>query len=93
MACPCSGLRSRAPVNDLPPTGSSPKKAKDTLVAYCTARTLTIGVRGHCADQDALIAQLGVDSAGYWRPTRDNYLARLTKGALFAQFGPLIGQQ
>ena len=51
------------------------------------------GVRGLCADQDALIAQLGVDFAGYWRPTRDNYLGRLTKGALFAQFGPLLGQQ
>lgn len=68
-------------------------KAKDTLVAYCTPRTLTIGVRGRSADQDALIAQLGVDFAGYWRPTRDNYLGRLTRGALFEQFGPLMGQQ
>ena len=70
-----------------------PQRARDALVAYCTARTLTIGVRGHCADQDSLIAQLGVDFAGYWRPTRDNYLGRLTKGALFAQFGSLLGQQ
>ena len=41
----CSGLGSRAPVNGLPPTGSSPR-AGDALVAYCTARTLTIGVGG-----------------------------------------------
>ena len=51
------------------------------------------GVRGLCADQDALIAQLGVDFAGFWRPTWDNYLGRLTMGALFEQFGPLLGQK
>ena len=68
------------------------RKSKDKLVAYCTVQTLNIGVRGHSEEQDALIEQLDVDFAGYWRPTKDNYFGRLTKGQLFAQFGPVFGK-
>jgi ParB family chromosome partitioning protein len=67
------------------------KRAKDKLVAFCTALSLNIGVRGSAADQDTLIEQLDVDFAGYWRPTKSNYFARLNKGQLFAQFGPVFG--
>ncbi len=69
------------------------KKAKDKLVAYCTVQTLTIGVRGKSEEQDKLIEQLDVDFAGYWRPTKDNYFGRLTKGQMFEQFGPVLGQE
>tara|TARA_R110001592_G_scaffold343029_1_gene633167 strand:- start:4827 stop:6707 length:1881 start_codon:yes stop_codon:yes gene_type:complete len=69
------------------------KKAKDKLVAYCTVQTLNIGVRGNSEEQDALIEQLDVDFAGYWRPTKDNYFGRLTKGQLFEQFGPVFGKE
>lgn len=68
------------------------KRDKDTLVAFGTALSLTIGVRGSCGAQDALIEQLGVDFAAYWRPTKDNYFSRLNKGQLLDQFGPLFGQ-
>lgn len=69
------------------------KKAKDKLVAYCTVQTLNIGVRGNSEEQDALIEQLDVDFAGYWRPTKDNYFGRLTKGQLFEQFGPVFSKE
>lgn len=69
------------------------KRAKDKLVAFCTAQSLNIGVRGSSADQDTLIEQLDVAFAGYWRPTKDNYFARLNKGQLFEQFGPVFGSE
>ncbi len=69
-----------------------PRRSKDTLVTFCTAMTLTIGLRGGGAEHDTLIAQLEVDFAAYWRPTSDNYFGRLKIGQLTAQFGPLLGQ-
>jgi ParB family chromosome partitioning protein len=69
------------------------KKAKDKLVAYCTVLTLNFSVRDSYAEQDKLIEQLDVDFAGYWRPTKDNYFGRLTKGQMFEQFGPVFGQE
>lgn len=69
------------------------KRTKDKLVAFCTALSLNIGVRGSSADQDILIDQLGVDFAGYWRPNKTNYFARLNKGQLFEQFGPIFGSE
>lgn len=69
------------------------KRAKDKLVAFCTALSLNIGVRGSAADQDNLIEQLAVDFAGYWRPTKANYFARLNKAQLFEQFGPVFGSE
>lgn len=68
------------------------KRAKEALVAFCTALTLTIGVRGSCADQDSLVEQLGVDFAAYWRPGKDNYFSRLTIDQLKSQFAPVLGQ-
>ena len=32
---------------------------------------------------------LSVDFADYWRPTKDNYLSRLSKPQLLATFSPL----
>ncbi len=68
------------------------KRAKEKLVTVCTAMTLTIGQRGNALEQDALIEQLGVDFAAYWRPTKDNYFGRLNIGQLKSQFGPVLGQ-
>ncbi|MFK8050309.1 MAG: ParB/RepB/Spo0J family partition protein [Halioglobus sp.] len=67
------------------------KRAKERLVAYCTAHSLTIGVRSTAPDQEALIEQLVVDCAQYWRPTKDNYFSRLNKAQLLDQFGALLG--
>tara|TARA_R110001592_G_scaffold254129_2_gene517435 strand:- start:1365 stop:3239 length:1875 start_codon:yes stop_codon:yes gene_type:complete len=67
------------------------KRAKDKLVAFCTSLSLNIGVRGSSADQDTLIEQLDVAFADYWRPTKENYFARLNKGQLFEQFTPVFG--
>jgi len=69
------------------------KLSKDKLVAFCTALSLNIGVRGSATDQDTLIEQLDVDFAGYWRPTKSNYFSRLNKGQLFEQFGPIFGSE
>ena len=68
------------------------KRGKDKLVAFCTALTLNIGVRGSSADQDMLIEQLDVDFAGYWRPGKDNYFSRLKMDQLKSQFAPILGQ-
>lgn len=68
------------------------KRAKEKLVTCCSAMILTIGQRGSAPEQDALIEQLRVDYAAYWRPTKDNYFGRLTIDQLKSQFEPLLGK-
>jgi len=69
-----------------------PKRSKDKLVTFCTAATLTIGLRGNCDEQDALVDQLAVDFAAYWRPTKDNYFSRIKIDQMKGQFGPVLGE-
>jgi ParB family chromosome partitioning protein len=70
-----------------------PRKTKDTLVTYCVAVSLRIGIAGSGYGlQDALVERLGVAFADYWRPSKNNYLGRLDKAQLFEQFGPVKGQ-
>jgi ParB family chromosome partitioning protein len=70
-----------------------PKKTKDTLVTYCVAQSLRIGVRGSGYGlQDALIERLDVSFADYWRPCKDNYFGRLSKAQLLEQWGAVRGQ-
>ena len=69
-----------------------PRKTKDTLVTYCVAVSLRIGIAGSGYGlQDALVERLDVPFADYWRPNKDNYLGRLDKAQLFEQFGPVKG--
>ncbi|MFT4993664.1 MAG: hypothetical protein ACI965_000685 [Paraglaciecola sp.] len=64
-------------------------KMKEQLVAYCVAQSLEVGVRGANATQDTVVDRLPVDFSRYWRPTKDNYLSRLSKPLLLAYFTPL----
>ena len=59
---------------------------KDKLMTFCVAESLTIDVRGSEPAQEALIEQIVVPFAEYWRPTKDNYFKRLSKDQLFSQF-------
>jgi len=65
------------------------QKMKDKLVTYCVAQSLQVEVRGANATQDALVDMLSVDFTGYWQPTKDNYLSRLSKPLLLTTFAPL----
>lgn len=65
--------------------------AKDrlALLAHCVALTVNAldGAAGRShgsADADALAAALGLDMAAWWRPTRANFLDRLTKAEILA---------
>ncbi|PCJ37356.1 MAG: hypothetical protein COA75_03630 [Cellvibrionales bacterium] len=66
-----------------------PQSMKNKLVTYCVAQSLQVGVRGANATQDALVDMLSVDFTGYWQPTKDNYLSRLSKPLLLTTFAPL----
>lgn len=68
------------------------KRAKEKLVTFCTALTLTIGLRGSAGEQDRLVDQPAIAFADYWRPTRDNYFNRVKIEQMKSQFGPMLGQ-
>tara|TARA_A100001391_G_scaffold123502_2_gene84185 strand:+ start:5046 stop:5582 length:537 start_codon:yes stop_codon:yes gene_type:complete len=69
------------------------KREKERIMVYCVADSLCVGVRGSSEDQDALVERLGVDFAGYWRPTKKNYFSRINKGQMAEQFGDLMGEE
>ena len=69
---------------------------KMRLLAYCTALTL----KPELADTglpptayDIALAQTGANVAEYWRPTKENYLSRITKEQLLEIGRELFGDQ
>ncbi|OJW21202.1 MAG: hypothetical protein BGO49_24630 [Planctomycetales bacterium 71-10] len=73
---------------------------KHAILAYCVASTLEpklLPKAGPDDDRrtayDIALAQTGANVAGYWRPTKDNYLGRLTKDQLLDLGAELLGQQ
>jgi ParB family chromosome partitioning protein len=71
-----------------------PEAAKHAILAFCVATSLQPQLStGHenSAHEQAL-ALTGVDVADYWRPTKEQYLKRLTRPQLLALGAELLGE-
>jgi ParB family chromosome partitioning protein len=75
---------------------SLPEAAKLQLLAYCMALTLQpkLGpAEGEEATAyDAALSLTAADMAGYWRPTRDNFLGRISRHQLLAVSREVLGE-
>ena len=74
---------------------SLPEAAKLELLAYCVALTLQpkLGpVEGEEATAyDAALSLIAASVADYWRPTKDNFLSRITRDQLLAISREVLG--
>lgn len=63
------------------------------MLAYCVASTLQpkLADDDEQTAYDIALAQTGANVADYWRPTRDNYLSRITRGQLLELGGSIHG--
>ncbi|QEH36586.1 Chromosome-partitioning protein Spo0J [Aquisphaera giovannonii] len=66
---------------------------KQSLLAYCVAMTLQpkLDEGNQPTAYDVALAQTGVNVADHWRPTKDNFLSRVTKDHLLEVGRELIG--
>ena len=66
---------------------------KQSLLAYCVALTLQPKLHhgGAQTAYDIALAQTGANVAEYWRPTKENFLSRVTKDELLDIGKELIG--
>lgn len=76
---------------------SLPQAAKLELLAYCVALTLQPKLAPANDDEatayDAAMSLTEDSVAGYWRPTKDNYLGRITRDQLLALARDTLGEQ
>jgi ParB family chromosome partitioning protein len=65
------------------------------LLAYCVASTLKpqLATGHHGTAWETALALTNADMARYWRPTRANYLGRVTRDRLLAIGRELFGEQ
>ncbi len=70
-----------------------PQPQKHILLAYCVAVTLRPKLDGgkEPTAYDVALALTGANLADYWRPTKENFLSRITKGQLLEIGGKLLG--
>lgn len=75
---------------------SLPEAAKLDLLAYCVALTLKPRLAPALGDEDtaygAALSLTAADVAGYWRPTKDNFLGRITRDQLLSIGREVLGE-
>ena len=75
---------------------SLPEAAKLELLAYCVALTLQPKLGPAEGDEatayDAALSLTAASVAGYWRPTKDNFLGRITRDQLLAIGREVLGE-
>jgi ParB family transcriptional regulator, chromosome partitioning protein len=73
-----------------------PDEDKLELLAYCVAITLQPKLSPNEGEEatayDAALALTGGNVSAYWRPTRDNFLGRVTRDRLLAISGETLGE-
>jgi len=73
-----------------------PDAAKRELLAYCVALTLRPKLASAAGEEitayDAAMSLTTANVADYWRPTKDNYLERLTRDQLLAISRDVLGE-
>lgn len=67
------------------------KSDKESLVAYCVARTLQVQSRTSNAPSEVIIDQLAPTFSEYWRPTKENYFGRINAAGLLKQMEGVKG--
>ncbi len=76
---------------------SLPEAARLDLLAYCVALTLQPKLGPVEGDQatayDAALSLTEASVAGYWRPTKDNFLSRITRDQLLLIYGEVLGER
>jgi ParB family transcriptional regulator, chromosome partitioning protein len=75
---------------------SLPQQSKLQLLAYCVAQTLQPKFGPATSDEptayDAALAQTAGQVARYWRPTKTNFLGRITRDQLLAVGCEVLGE-
>ena len=75
---------------------SLPDTAKLELLAYCVALTLKPKLAPAVGDEitayDVALSLTEADMAGYWRPTKGNYLGRITREQLLGISREVLGE-
>src|SRR5207302_3399951 len=75
---------------------SLPEPAKLKLLAYCMALTLQPKLGPSEGDEatayDAALSLSAADVADYWRPTKDNFLGRISRDQLLAVSRQILGE-
>jgi ParB family chromosome partitioning protein len=73
-----------------------PEPAKLDLLAYCVASTLKPKLGAAVGDEvtayDAVLAITEASVATYWRPTKDNFLGRVSRSQLLAIGREVLGE-
>jgi ParB family chromosome partitioning protein len=73
-----------------------PDTAKHELLAYCIAMTLKPKLAPAAGEEatahDIALSLTGADVAGYWRPTRANFLARVNRDQLLTISHNVFGE-
>ena len=72
-----------------------PQPQKHALLAYCVGLTLRpkLGAGEPLTAYDVALAQTGANVAEDWRPTKDNYLGRITKDQLLDLGAEIFGPE
>ncbi len=95
-ALPCGWLKATTEADQFEAFRTLPQEDRLRLLAYCTAWALEpkLGpVAGEEATAyDAALSLTGSSVAGYWRPTRDNFLNRCTRDQLLAFGSGVMGE-
>jgi ParB family chromosome partitioning protein len=87
-ALPTSWLKANSEADRFEAFRSLPEKAKLDLLAYCVALTLQPKLGPVEADEatgyDTALSLTGSSVAGYWRPSKGNFLSRINREKLLA---------
>ena len=95
-ALPTGWLKATSEAERFEAFRSLPEAAKLELLAYCVALTLQPKLGPAEGDEatayDAALSLTGASVAGYWRPTKDNFLSRITRDQLLAISREVLGE-
>ncbi len=93
---PVDWLKPRSEVARFEAFSSLPESAKLELLGYCVALTLKPKLAPVAGDEitayDAALARTNANVAGYWRPTTDNLLGRISRDQLLAISRETLGE-
>ncbi len=95
-ALPTGWLKATSEAERFEAFRSLPEASKLELLAYCVALTLQPKLGPTQGDEatayDAALSLTAASVAGYWRPTKGNFLGRVTRDQLLAIGGEVLGE-
>lgn len=95
-ALPLAWLKPRTEAARFEAFQALPQEAKLELLAFCVALTLKPKLAPAVGDMvtayDAVLSLTNADVATYWRPTKDNFLSRISRDQLMAVSRDVLGE-